>query len=68
MSAIVRVFSHPYFAFPDRTGRFTIADVPAGRLDVTAWHERAGEVTQAVTVEDGRTTELTFSLPLTDLE
>lgn len=68
MSAIVRVFPHPHFAFPDRTGRFTISDVPAGRLDVTAWHERAGEVTQAVTVEDGRTTELAFSLPLTDPE
>ena len=45
MSAIVRVFSHPYFATPDRNGRFTIPDVPAGRHEVTAWHERAGEVT-----------------------
>jgi plastocyanin len=68
MSAIVRVFSHPYFAIPDRDGRFTIPNVPAGRLDVTAWHERAGEVTEPVTVEDGATTELTFSLPLTDPE
>lgn len=68
MSAIVRVFSHPYFAVPDRTGRFTIPGVPAGRIDVTAWHERAGEVTQKVTVEEGSSTELTFSLPLTDPE
>jgi plastocyanin len=68
MSAIVRVFSHPYFAFPDRTGRFTIPDVPAGRLEVTAWHERAGEVTHAATVENGSTAELTFSLPLSDPE
>jgi plastocyanin len=68
MSAIVRVFSHPYFAVPDRTGRFTIPDVPAGRVDVTAWHERAGEVTQKVTVDDGGGTELAFSLPLTDPE
>jgi plastocyanin len=68
MSAIVRVFSHPYFAFPDRTGRFTISDVPAGQVEVTAWHERAGEVTEKVTVEQGGTTELTFSLPLTDPE
>ena len=68
MSAIVRVFSHPYFAVPDRDGRFTIPNVPAGRLEVTAWHERAGEVTEKATVEDGATTELTFSLPLTDPE
>ena len=68
MSAIVRVFSHPYFAVPDRNGRFTIPDVPAGRLEVTAWHERAGEVTQQATIDDGGTTELAFSLPLTDPE
>ncbi len=68
MSAIVRVFPHPYFAVPDRAGRFTISGVPTGRIDVTAWHERAGEVTQKVTVEEGGATELTFSLPLTDPE
>ncbi|HEU4691283.1 MAG TPA: hypothetical protein VFS23_23105, partial [Vicinamibacterales bacterium] len=68
MSAIVRVFPHPYFTSPDRDGRFTIPDVPAGRIDVTAWHERAGEVTQTATLEPGGTTELAFSLPLTDPE
>ena len=68
MSAIVRVFSHPFFAVPDRDGRFTIPNVPAGRLEVTAWHERAGEVTEQATIVDGATTELTFSLPLTDPE
>jgi plastocyanin len=68
MSAIVRVFSHPYFASPDRSGRFTIPDVPAGRVEVTAWHERAGEVTHTATVEAGGKAELSFSLPLTDPE
>jgi plastocyanin len=68
MSAIVRVFPHPYFASPGRDGRFTIPDVPAGRVDVTAWHERAGEVTYTATITAGGTTELTFSLPLTDPE
>ena len=68
MSAIVRVFSHPYFAVPDRNGRFTIPDVPVGRVEVTAWHERAGDVTHTATVEEGAAAELTFSLPLTDPE
>jgi plastocyanin len=68
MSAIVRVFPHPYFASPDRDGRFTIPAVPAGRVEVTAWHERAGEVTHSATITAGGTTELTFSLPLTDPE
>jgi len=68
MSAIVRVFSHPYFATPDRNGRFTIQGVPAGRHEVTAWHERAGEVTHTATIDEGGSTELSYSLPLTDPE
>jgi len=68
MSAIVRVFSHPYFVIPDREGRFTIPGVPPGRHEVTAWHERAGEVTRTATVEGDGTSELSFSLPLTDPE
>ena len=68
MSAIVRVFSHPHFAIPDRDGRFTIPGVPSGRHQVTAWHERAGEVTHSATVEGGGTAELSFSLPLSDPE
>jgi plastocyanin len=68
MSAIVRVFPHPYFTTPDREGRFVIAGLPPGRHDVTAWHERAGDVTQAATVEAGGAAELTFSLPLVDSE
>jgi plastocyanin len=68
MSAIVRVFPHPYFAVPDREGRFAIAGVPAGRHEVTAWHERAGEVTHVATLDAGSRAELSFSLPLTDPE
>ena len=68
MSAIVRVFTHPYFTVPGRDGRFTITGLPAGRLDVTAWHERAGEVTHVAAIQGGATTELSFSLPLTDAE
>lgn len=68
MSAIVRVFSHPYFAIPGRDGRFRLPDVPAGPHRVTAWHERAGEVTHSTVVESGATAELSFSLPLTDPE
>jgi len=66
MSALVRVFSHPYFVIPDRDGRFAIRGVPAGRHEVTAWHERAGELTHAVALESGGSAELSFSLPLTE--
>jgi plastocyanin len=66
MSAIVRVFDHPYFVIPDRDGRFSIPGVPAGTHRVTAWHERVGDVTHEVTLRGGGTAGLAFSLPLAD--
>jgi plastocyanin len=64
MSALVRVFDHPYFAIPDRDGRFTIAGLPPRRYDVVAWHERVGEVTLGASVLANHTASLTFSLPV----
>ena len=66
MTALVRVFDHPYFAIPDASGRFVISGVPAGSRRVVAWHERVGEVAHAVPVVDGATAAVTFALPLTD--
>ena len=66
MSALVRVFDHPWFAIPDADGQFTIRDLPPGRHEVVAWHERVGEVTLPVDVDAGRLTPMSFSLPLTD--
>jgi plastocyanin len=66
MSAMIRVFDHPYFTIPDADGNFSIPDVPAGDYDVVAWHERVGEVTLHATVSAAHPTTLTFSLPLTD--
>ena len=68
MSAIVRVFDHPYFAIPERDGRFMIPSAPPGPHKVTAWHERAGEVTQSVVVGGEKALDLRFSLPLRDSE
>ncbi len=66
MSAVIRVFDHPYFAIPNGDGDFTIPSVPAGDYEVVAWHERVGEVTLAASVTPGRAASLSFSLPLTD--
>jgi plastocyanin len=66
MNALIRVFDHPYFAVPDNDGRFTIPGVPAGKYEVVAWHERAGEVTESAVVPAGGAADLAFSLPLTD--
>lgn len=66
MSALVRVFDHPYFAIPDADGQFTIGNLPPGRHEVVAWHERVGEVTESVAVEAGRQATVSFSLPFAD--
>jgi plastocyanin len=66
MSAIVRVFDHPFFAVPETDGRFTIDGLTPGSYDVIAWHERVGDVTLRAEVRTGATSELSFSLPLLD--
>ena len=66
MSALVRVFGHPYFARPDAAGHFVIDGIPAGKHRVVAWHERVGEVSHQVVVIDGGRVSLSFELPVTD--
>ena len=64
MSAVVRVFDHPWFTVPDEQGIFAIADVPAGEHTVVAWHERIGERRDRVTIRPGQATEVNFTLPV----
>ena len=66
MTALIRIFDHPYFARPDASGQFALPDLPAGTYRVVAWHERVGEVTHEAVVTDGGVARLSFSLPLTD--
>jgi plastocyanin len=66
MSASIMVFDHPYFTTPAGDGRFAIAEVPAGDLRLSAWHERIGESSKDITVEAGRTTRVEFALPVED--
>ncbi len=61
MTAWVGVVSHPYFAVSEgEHGTFTIANVPAGRRTLTAWHEGFGTLTKAVDVKDGQTVTVDF--------
>ena len=66
MSASIMVFDHPYFTTPAADGRFVLADVPAGDLRLSAWHERIGESSKNIAVEAGRTTRVEFALPVED--
>ncbi len=62
MNAFILVFSHPFYAMTDTEGRYRIDDVPPGAYSVVAWNEGLASDPKAVTVADGATTELDFSL------
>ncbi|HVQ29966.1 MAG TPA: hypothetical protein VMV21_10325 [Vicinamibacteria bacterium] len=47
MSAVVVVRDNPYYVKAESDGSFAIADVPAGRYTLKAWHERAGQEASA---------------------
>jgi plastocyanin len=64
MSAVIRVFDHPWFTIPSDEGAFTIDNVPAGEHTLAAWHERIGERRDKITIRAGATTQINFTLPV----
>jgi len=61
MTAYVGIFTNPYFAVSGTDGSFTIANVPAGKQTVKAWHEVMGMQTQMVDVQAGKATTVDFT-------
>jgi hypothetical protein len=49
MFAYVSVVDHPYFAVSDKTGRYTIKDVPPGKYTVEAYHRKAAPLSAPAT-------------------
>ena len=68
MSAVVRVFDHPWFTIPDDQGSFSIDGVPAGEHTLVAWHERIGERRDRVSIRTGQATNVAFTLPVLEPE
>ena len=62
MNAYILVFSHPFFALTDSDGRYRIENVPPGTYGVIAWNEGTPSETRTVTVPDGGTGELDFTI------
>ena len=40
MNAYISIFDHPYFSVTDDSGRYKIDNIPLGKYEVVAWHER----------------------------
>jgi plastocyanin len=53
---------HPYYAVTDASGKFSIADLPAGDYDVEVWHGKLGKKTEKVTVPAGGAATVDWSL------
>lgn len=63
MFAYIGVLPHPYFAVTDKDGKFKLpSDLPAGKYTLVAYHLKAGEATQELTVADGDKKEVNFTL------
>ena len=60
--AHILVFDHPYFATTDKSGTFSIDDVPPGTYHVKAWHPLLGVAEQSVTITAGQPFNLALKL------
>ena len=58
MTAYVVLSDQPYFSVSGDDGAFTIDSVPAGAIELEAWHALYGVKTAKVTVEAGKTAEI----------
>ena len=57
MKSYTQVFDHPYYAVTDKTGNFSIANVPDGTYQLVAWQEKFGSkrtLSQNITVKSGK--------------
>jgi plastocyanin len=62
MRAIIFVTPNIYFARCQSDGHFTLTNVPPGKYEIVAWHERCGEMRQPVEVTDRGSPEIEFSI------
>jgi hypothetical protein len=58
MNANLLVVKHPYYAVTDEHGEFTLADVPAGEYEITAWHEGWQILSEAKVLDVGAQVEV----------
>lgn len=67
MSCVVLVLENPCFSVSDERGRYRIADVPAGKYKLKAWHERMPAQTQEIVVPANGEVEMNFTLRIANL-
>ena len=65
MFAYVGVLSHPYYSVTDKSGAYTIKNVPPGKYTLIALHRKSGKpLSQAITLgENGLAANFTIDAP-----
>jgi plastocyanin len=56
------VVGNPYYAVTDRSGHFSLADVPPGAYTLQVWQEKLGTVTRKVNVTAGAPVVANFTM------
>ena len=64
MRSYVWVLDHPYFAVSKDDGSFALPPLPPGTYTVGAWQEACAAQERTVTVEAGKTADVTFTFKL----
>ena len=62
MLAYIFVGENPYAAAVDKTGRFTIKNVPPGTYQIAVWNPKLKADEQSVTVTAGKPAEVNFAI------
>ncbi|MBI1870805.1 MAG: carboxypeptidase regulatory-like domain-containing protein [Chlamydiae bacterium] len=62
MNAYAGVFNHPFFSVTGAEGTFELKNLPAGTYVIEAWHEKFGTTTQSITVAEGDSKTVDFTL------
>ena len=62
MEAFIVVLQNPYFGVTDQSGKYEIANVPAGRYVLAAWHAKGKVQSKPVSVETGKPSTVDFVL------
>jgi len=62
MKCYIGVVDHPFFDVTGDDGTFEISGLPAGSYTLEVWHEKLGTKTVSVTIADGATETVDFTL------
>ncbi len=64
MAATIVVTPNRFYAQPDKSGQYRIADVPPGTYTVVAWHRSAGFFRKQITISTGQNVTADFFIPI----